>query len=549
MCGIFGGINTTFGQKAVAQLHHRGPDQSHVVTEPVGPGLELTLGQTRLNVVDRHDIDLPVRIGDAAILFNGEVYNHIELRAELERLGHRFATKTDTEVVLAAYLEWGHDCLRRFNGMFALAIWDGELLFCARDRMGQKPLFYRSGPERFEVASEIKAFPELGFTSNDVFDLFEFCFDEHTLYRDVYALQPGHFLVYRPDAQTLRIHRWWDIAEQIDGHLDDEDEAIERFVETLRDAIALRLRADVDVTMFMSGGIDSSLIAALAGVKRVFTCQFVEFEGMIDEAVYAGDLATRLGIDLDLVVPTKDEFFTALPALAHHLEIPTGSFSVFPLYQLSAAVKAAGYKVVLSGEGADELFGGYARNEFLFAEQAEPDGEKRRQYASMLGRFRGDPLDQFCRMASRSGLEGAARMRMFLRPHWRDRMTLLQNMCFVEARFFLQPLLQMGDRMTMAHGVEARCPFLDYRMVELAFSMSDRLRNRDGTGKWIVREAARRVLPKGTKLLDRQVKHGLPTPVNLWMQGRHSFDRKYWNAILTAECMKALLGTTQKSAS
>ncbi|MEQ9321706.1 MAG: asparagine synthase-related protein, partial [Polyangiaceae bacterium] len=110
-------------------------------------------------------------------------------------------------------------------------------------------------------------------------------------------------------------------------------------------------------------------------------------------------------------------------------------------------------------------------------------------------------------------------------------------------------LLQMGDRMTMAHGVEARCPFLDYRMVELAFSMSDRLRNRDGTGKWIVREAARRVLPKGTKLLDRQVKHGLPTPVNLWMQGRHSFDRKYWNAILTAECMKALLGTTQKSAS
>lgn len=542
MCGIFGGINTSFGQEAVTRLRHRGPDQSHVATELVAPGLELTLGQTRLNVVDRHDIDLPVRIGDAAILFNGEVYNHIELRAELEALGHAFATKTDTEVVLAAYLQWGHDCLPRLNGMFALAIWDGERLFCARDRMGQKPLFYRSGPERFEVASEIKAFPELGFTSNDVFDLFEFCFDEHTLYRDVYALQPGHYLVYRPDVQTLRIHRWWDIAEQIDGHLDDENEAVERFVETLRDAVKLRLRADVDVTMFMSGGIDSSLIAALAGVERVFTCQFVEFEGMIDEAVYAGDLADRLGIELDLVVPTKDEFFAALPGLAHHLEMPTGSFSVFPLYQLAAAVKAAGYKVVLSGEGADELFGGYARNEFLFAEQAEPDGEKRRQYASMLGRFRGDPLDQFCRMASRSGLEGAARMRMFLRPHWRDRMTLLQNMCFVEARFFLQPLLQMGDRMTMAHGVEARCPFLDYRMVELAFSMSDRLRHRDGTGKWIVREAARRVLPKGTRLLERKVKHGLPTPVNLWMQGRHSFDRKYWNAILTAECMKALLG-------
>jgi asparagine synthase (glutamine-hydrolysing) len=393
------------------------------------------------------------------------------------------------------------------------------------------------------VASEIKAFGDLAFTSSDVFDLFEFCFDEHTLYRDVYALQPGHYLIYRPDQQTLRIRRWWDIAEQIDGHLDDEDEAIERFVETLRDAVRLRLRADVPVTMFMSGGVDSSLIAALAGVDRVYTCQFVEFEGMIDEAPYAQDLADRLGMELELVVPTKAEFFDALSSLARHLEMPTGSFSVFPLYQLARAVKRDGYKVVLSGEGADELFGGYARNEFLVAEQSGPQSAKQRQYASMLGRFRGDELDQFCRMASRSGLEGAARMRMFLRPHWRERQTMLQNMCFVEARFFLQPLLQMGDRMTMAHGIEARCPFLDYRMVELAFSLSDRIRHRDGRGKWIVREAARRVLPGGAKLLEREIKHGLPTPVNLWMQGRQSFDRKYWNAILTAECMKALVGS------
>jgi len=198
--------------------------------------------------------------------------------------------------------------------------------------------------------------------------------------------------------------------------------------------------------------------------------------------------------------------------------------------------------VVLSGEGADELFLGYVRNELLLAEAAAEVDPKRQQYASMLRRYEGGPLDRFCRMASRSGLAGAAAMKTFLGPRWNPRRSMHDNVSYLESRIFLQPLLQMGDRMTMAHGVEARCPFLDHRVVELAFSLDDRLRVRDGTGKWLLRRAAERLLPAGTLLLGRKVKHGLPTPVNLWMQGRHSFDRKYWNALLTAECMKSLLG-------
>jgi asparagine synthase (glutamine-hydrolysing) len=245
---------------------------------------------------------------------------------------------------------------------------------------------------------------------------------------------------------------------------------------------------------------------------------------------------------LHLVTPTREQFLERLPALAYHLEMPTGSFSVFPLYCLAEKARELGYKVVLSGEGSDELFAGYARSEFLIDDRLKLDGPRRQSYSGMLERYHGSDLDRFCRMASRSGLNGAALMKTFLQSHWSCRKSLLENVCYVESRFFLQPLLQMGDRMTMAHGVEGRCPFLDHRLIELAFSLADSLRFRNGRGKWLVHKAAERLLPKGSMVLERPVKHGLPTPVNLWLQGSGGFDRKYWNALMTAECIKSLVG-------
>ena len=190
--------------------------------------------------------------------------------------------------------------------------------------------------------------------------------------------------------------------------------------------------------------------------------------------------------------PTKDEFLWRPATLAYHLEIPTGSFSVFPLYCLSKAARQGGYKVVLSGEGADELFGGYARNEFLLARTLDPSDPRVAQYMSMLKRFEGTDLDRFCRMASRSGLQGAALLRSYLFNLWSDQKSMVDNMCYVEARLFLQPLLQMADRMTMANSLEARNPFLDHRIVEFAFMLDDSLRYRGGVGKWIVKAAAER---------------------------------------------------------
>lgn len=502
----------------------------------------ITLGQARLNIVEREDIALPLRVKDAYILFNGEVYNYIELREELRTLGWTFAGKTDSEVVLTAYLQWGAECLRRFNGMFALAIWDGTRFFCARDRMGKKPFFYRLRGNSFEFASEVKAFDNLEFVTHELFELFEFCFDEFTLYHDVLALRPAHYLIFEPTKGTCHTRSYWDIEEYVGRRIVDERQAVDTFIELLRDAVRLRLRADVPISLFLAGGLDSSLLAGLSGVKQAFTCQFEEFRGTIDEEPYVRDLAQHLGIDVQFVRPTRDEFLRDLPRLSRHLEMPTGSFSVFPLYRLAKACREAGYKVALTGEGSDEIFAGYARNELLLSETTQWPDAKRRHYAAMLRRYTGDGLDRFCRMASRSGLLGAALMRNFLSQHWSARRTTLQNLCHLETRVFLQPLLQMADRMCMAHGLENRCPYLDHRVVEFAFSLDDSLRYRDGVGKWIVHQAAQRVLPKGTLLLDRPVKHGLPTPVNQWLFGVPGFDRKHWNALLTAECLKSLLG-------
>ena len=543
MCGILGGINTRFDEGAVRRLHHRGPDQLSLSTEALGPDRTVTLGQTRLNIVDRHDIELPVRVGRATIVFNGEIYNWPELRSELESLGHTFRTKTDTEVALVAYLEWGPSCLEHFNGMFALAIWDGERFFCARDRVGKKPLFFRTRKDGFDFCSEVKVFDTPEFVGNDLFDLLEFCPNEHTIYRDTFSLSPGHYLVYDPAKGTLQTRSYWDLPHQTGEHVKNENEAVDRFIELLSDSVKLRMRADVPVTMFLSGGMDSTLVATLAGVREAFTCQFEEFRDSIDEELYTADFAKRLGIELHVVRPTREEFLRDLPKLAYHLEIPTGSFSVFPLYRLAAACHEAGYKVILSGEGSDELFAGYARNGFLAASAFDPSDPRVASYMPMLRRFEGSDLDRFCRMASRSGLMGAGLLKGYLSHLWSDRKTLLDNMCYVETRVFLQPLLQMADRMCMAHSIEGRNPFLDYRLVEFAFTLDDSLKLRDGIEKWIVKAAAQRLLPKDCLVLSRKVKHGLPTPINLWLHGRASFDRKYWNALMTAECIKHLQRT------
>jgi len=539
MCGIFGGASGLISDRAAELLHHRGPDQSGTAVVRSPGGRELVLGQTRLSVVYKRDIPTPMKKGGATIAYNGEIYNWQTLRSELEARGHTFETPTDTEVVLAAYLEWGHACLERFNGMFAFAIWHEGELFLARDRVGKKPLFYVHDDRGIGFASEFKAIRNLDFDEVPICQALEFYFDEHTPFRNVKSLRPGEYLVYAADTNRIALHRWWTFPEP-DAVIDDESVAIRRFLDLFEDACRIRKLADVPVTIFLSGGIDSSLIQAVLRLDVSYTVQFVEFEQTINERDYAVEFAERLGFEPRIVTPTRDEFLESFSELARHIEFPVGSFSVFPLFCLARRARRDGFVVAISGEGADELFNGYYRNEVLLREAGLIECEIAGPYGTLCRRYFGTPLERFCRMATRQGLGGVPELVNYIGPRWKDNRSLAQNLNLIETSIFLQPLLVMADRLSMGNSLEVRNPFLDHRIVEFSTQLTDRLKFRDGQGKWILRRALEKLVGTDLGITRRRVKHGLPAPVNQWLFKSSAFDRKDWNHVLLGECLKQL---------
>jgi asparagine synthase (glutamine-hydrolysing) len=539
MCGIFGGVPELISGQAAELLRHRGPDQQGQVLVETPSGRPLVIGQTRLSVVTKKPVPTPMERGGAVIAFNGEIYNWLDLRRDLEARGQRFETQTDTEVVLAAYLEWGPACLERMNGMFAIAILRGDELFLARDRLGKKPLFYTHGPAGLGFASELKAIENLDFAEVPICQALEFYFDEYTPFRNVKSVRPGEYLVYRASSNELRRTKWWDLPEP-SAEIHDEDVALQRFLHLFEDACKVRKLADVPVTIFLSGGIDSSLIQAVLKLEVSYTVQFAEFEHTINERDYVLEFAKQLGFEPRIVTPTRDDFLSTFSELARCIEFPVGSFSVFPLYCLARQARRDGFVVALSGEGSDELFNGYYRNELLLHEASQLEAELRGPYGTLCRRYFGNPVERFCRMASRQGLSGVPELLEFFGERWRDDLSFAQNLTRIETLVFLQPLLVMADRLSMGHSLEVRNPFLDYRLVELSTRFSDELKFRDGQGKWLLRKALRELVGSDLGITRRKVKHGLPSPVNQWLFKSSAFDRKDWNHVLLGECLKQL---------
>jgi asparagine synthase (glutamine-hydrolysing) len=539
MCGIFGGVPPLVSEDAEQLLRHRGPDQHGCVTVAGPDGRPVRIGQTRLNIVYKKDVPTPMQRDGATIAFNGEVYNWTELRLELEAKGWRFRTPTDTEVVLCAYLEWGPACLDRLNGMFAIALWHDGTLFLARDRLGKKPLFYTHGPRGLGFASELKCFRELDFEEVPICRALEFYFDEHTPFRNVKSVRPGEYLLWTPASNTLTAHRWWTFPEPAPD-ITDADEGITRFLDVLTDACRIRRLADVPVTLFLSGGVDSSLIQALLRFDVTYTVQFSEFEQTINERDYVVEFGRHLGFEPRIVTPTREDFLELFPDLARFIEFPVGSQSVLPLFCLARRAREDGFVVALSGEGSDELFNGYYRNELLLREDANLVPEFDGPYGTLCRRYFGTPVERFCRMATRQGLEGVPQLLQFFGPMWSAERTFAQNLSRIETTVFLQPLLVMADRLSMGNSLEVRNPFLDYRIVELSTRLADDLKFRDGRGKWLLREALRRLVGSDLGITRRRVKHGLPAPVNQWLFKSSLFDRKDWNQLLFGECLKQL---------
>lgn len=561
MCGIAGYHGGDFStergadylSRMVAALRHRGPDGEGVLVRG-----DTGLAHTRLSIVGLADGAQPMVSDDVdiAVSFNGEIFNYVELREDLKTRGHRFRTTSDTEVLLKAYAAKGADCLADFNGDFAFALHDARsnTLLLARDRMGVRPLFYTEYRGALFFASEIKALLALPgmtaeidpFALDQIFTLW--CpLPPRTAYRGIYELPPGHLMLVRDGARTIR--PWWQLS-----YPDRTDvpparpigEHVEELRALLSDATRIRLRADVPVGAYLSGGLDSSLISALAARTvthglHTFSLTFRSEEH--DESDWQRQMAATLDAEADSVECTTAAIADALPAVMHHIECPILRTAPVPLHRLAARVRERGMKVVLTGEGADEIFAGYdlfreARVRRFCGRQPESARRPRlfqrlypylpglqQQSPDYLARFfafgaeaHDDPL-----YSHRPRFRSTASAKLFFSPDLKStlgdydaaadlaarlpadfgRWHALHQAQYLETAFLLPGyiLSSQGDRMMMANAVEGRFPFLDPRVVAFAASLPPEAKLRGLREKHILKEAARGLVPEA--IIDR----------------------------------------------
>jgi asparagine synthase (glutamine-hydrolysing) len=566
MCGIAGFATIDPGDEPAATLErmtdairHRGPDDSGFYRDEW-----VSLGHRRLSIVDLALGHQPLanEDRDVWIVFNGEIFNHAGLRPDLERAGHRYSTRSDTETIVHAYEEYGPGCVERLRGMFALAIWDRrrKTLFCARDRLGKKPFYYYWDGRLFAFASEIKALLEHPAISprfrEDLLPehlAFGYVSGGQTLFSGIRQLMPGHYLTLRlgvPGAAP-EIERYWEIPEP--GEPEERDDAawIHECRQRLEQAVETRLMSDVPLGMFLSGGVDSSTIAALmkrmvAGPVKTFAVGYRE--AAYSELGYARQVAQSIGTDHHEVTVGIEEFFGALPRLIWHEDEPITWPSSVSLYFVSKLASEQ-VKVVLTGEGSDELFGGYGRYRFYLLNQRWLQAYKllpkslrwgiRREIAhspllsadlrrklghTVLGRgeeFESLYLDNFysafpaAEQASLLQRTGASPYAGYLEA-WNARSDAspLNRLLYADQKTYLVELLMKQDQMSMACSIESRVPFLDHPFVEFAARVPENLKIRKGVGKYIVKKAAEDLIPPD--ILYRK-KMGFPTPIRQWL--------------------------------
>lgn len=532
-------------RKMLAMIRHRGPDEfGCYLGEGVG------LGSARLSIIDLGGGQQPICNEDGTlwIVFNGEIFNYVELRPQLEARGHRFTTASDTEVLLHLYEEYGAGCLEQLNGQFAFAIWDQRQrkLFMARDRLGVRPLFYAQTGSRLVFGSEIKALLTAGVkaaidpvTLDQVFTYWS-PISPRTSFTGVLELPPGHYLEVHEGRCQLRAYWKLEFSEpQPDTPARSLEEYEEKLGELLVDATRIRLRADVPVGAYLSGGLDSSVISSIIRnytSNRLDTFSIAFEDEQFDESAWQLQMAKFLGTEHQVVQARHADIGRVFPEVVWHTEVPLVRTAPAPMFLLSKLVRESGYKVVLTGEGADEFLAGYD----IFKEDkvrrfwgAQPNSRWRpsllkRLYpdiaglsqtsASLLAAFFREGLNE----VNSPGYSHAIRWRNGRRnarffseevklgllqqpgspvealniPELR-RLTPLARAQYWEIKIFLSQYLlcSQGDRVGMAHSIEGRFPFLDVRLVEFCNRLPARLKLRGLTEKYLLRRLARRWLP------------------------------------------------------
>ena len=585
MCGITGIVKLTsdhspFDGSVITNmtnsLRHRGPNDMGVVcflgSETIhyyqndpsfkDKKFEMLFGHRRLSILDlSSDGKQPMadQTESVWLTFNGEIYNFIELRTELKSKGYVFKTSTDTEVIIYSYLEWGIGCFSRFNGMWALAIYDkrsGDVVL-SRDRTGKKPLYYSIFKGNLIFASEIKAFkniPDFHLKANKrkVINYAARHYryvdnDTESFFDGIYQVPKSSYMVVNKGG-SIHTDKYWELSTKITNADISDEEAVHRFKELFIDAVRLRLRSDVPLAMNLSGGLDSTSITCTAAKElgvNVRTFSGVTGGGRFDESEYIDEVVQDVGAEHTYFYPeTSDLVPTISRMLAYHDE-PICTVTWYSLFQISEKISQAGIPVVLTGHGGDELLGGYwdhyHQNLFDLKKNGHED-EYLNEKNAWLNNHSRDPheINEFAELIStryRDKKKEIEHFSKYLDVINKDSLDYICDQspagCYkdgvLQRRLYLELLhetvpasLRAEDRNTMAFSVESRIPFLDYRLIEFAFSLPNKFKVRNGLGKWLLRESMKGILPE--KVRTRKEKAGFVAPASEWFREANRKD-------------------------
>ncbi len=538
MCGIAGAWGKGDIKVMTRTLAHRGPDDEGIYEDSTHA---VKLGNRRLKIIDLVLGHQPMHNEDRTvwITFNGEIFNYKGLRKKLTGLGHSFYTDTDTEVIVHAYEEYGTKCVDHFNGMFAFALWDGQKLFLARDRMGEKPLFYYHGEGRFLFASEIKSIltevaPEPSLHPD--FFVFEDNLSDSTLFKGIKELKPAHVLTY--DGKNTEIRRYW-FPETIDSERRSDKFYIDKLAELFYDAVQTRLVGDVPWGMYLSGGLDSSVIACIAKPDIVFSATYNNWDPRFDETEYSSIVAKKLGAEQIFVTSTPPEVESGFSDIIWYLDQPISTSSTITSFKL--AEEASKYvKFILNGQGADEVFGGYTRYIFMLIEDSMRNSDWLKNYEPMARRFWGlhafiDPADRYFNFIKRTEPTTSDPLRL-VQESFSAQTGIINQIGYTDMVISLPHLITMDDRGCAHAGIESRSPFLDHRIVEFAFQLPIDLKIREYETKYILRQVARQFCPP--EVTYRMNKMGMVSPIGVWLQR----ELAHWTADLSRSLRKRHLG-------
>ena len=566
MCGITGIFHRNQNRNVIIEtlnkmtdiISHRGPDDRGIYMKN-----NIGLGHRRLSIIDLSTGDQPMRSedGDLIIVFNGEIYNYVELREELRRRGYVFKSSSDTEVILHAYREWGTDCQLKFNGMWAFAIWDEKRkeLFLSRDRIGEKPLFYSMDENTFLFGSEMKSIFEFGIPKTvdlrlaEVYLFLGFIPEPHTFYKNVRKLKAGHFLLV--SSAGLKEYKYWDLPIIHEQSMNsDKREIYEKFEFLLEDSVRLRMRSDVPFGAFLSGGLDSSSLVALMNNYseyqiNTFTIGFPEKE--FDESALAQLVANRFNTNHHRGSVDKRSFGEIYSKLAFHFDEPFGDASAIPTYYVSNYARSK-VKMVLTGDGGDEVLSGYnsylgIKLSMMFNSLPSSIQKGMNSFSSGINEFLPDPvskkwnrIDKFLELSSLPFNERIIKKRAYvdyvliksLTSHLKDIVTIedffadMMKEIYCKDEFYKNMYLNFKydlpnkylvkvDRASMANSLETRAPFLDFRLIEYMVGVDKNVKLENWELKSVLKNTIGRKLPKE---IVKGSKKGFDIPLGHWFK-------------------------------